>query len=246
MPIARWGEIADAVKFRYNEDAIQRVIYSESHDEVANGKARIPQMIDPNDAAGYFAQKRSTLAAGLVLTTPGIPMLFEGQEFLEDGWFRDDKALDWSKLNGFRGINRLYRDLIHLRRNLHGNTKGLLGPYVHVHHINDKDKVIAFHRWADGGAKDDVIVVASFSHRDIQDGYRIGLPREGEWTIRFNSDWKGYSPDFHDVSNPDGKVVAEKQPSDGCEFSGAVSLPPYGVLILSQEETTPDSAPPSN
>ncbi|MEJ0000865.1 MAG: alpha-amylase family glycosyl hydrolase [Verrucomicrobiota bacterium] len=35
-------EVAHALQFRYNEDAIQRVIYSESHDEVANGKARIP------------------------------------------------------------------------------------------------------------------------------------------------------------------------------------------------------------
>ena len=229
-------EIARAVKFRYNEDAIQRIIYSESHDEVANGKARVPQQIDPNDTGGYFAMKRSTLAAGLVLTTPGIPMLFEGQEFLENGWFRDDKALDWSKLQAFRGINRLYRDLIHLRRNLYGNTKGLLGPHVNVHHMNDNDKVIAFHRWLDGGVKDDVVVVASFSHRDIEQGYRIGLPCEGNWIVRFNSDWKGYSPEFHDVGNPDGIVVAEKTPQDGCDFSGAVSLPPYGLLILSQEE----------
>lgn len=230
-------EIARAVQFRYNEDSIQRVIYSESHDEDANGKARIPHEIDPGDTAGYFARKRSTLAAGLVLTTPGIPMLFEGQEFLEDGWFRDDKALDWAKLETFQGINRLYHDLIHLRRNLYGNTKGLLGPFVRVHHLNDQDKVIAFHRWAEGGAKDDVIVVASFTHRSFDDNYRVGLPRAGDWIIRFNSDWKGYSSDFHDVGNPDGKVVAEKEPRDGCEFSGGFSLPAYGLLILSQEET---------
>ncbi len=230
-------DIAHAIEFHYNEDFIQRVIYSESHDEDANGKARIPQEIDPNDTAGYFARKRSTLGAGLVLTTPGIPMLFEGQEFLEDGWFRDDKALDWSKLETFHGINRLYRDLIHLRRNLYGNTKGLTGPYVRVHHVNDQDKVVAFHRWAEGGAKDDVIVVASFTNRSLEEGYRIGLPRGGNWIIRFNSDWKGYSPDFHDVGNPGGQVVAEKEGRDGYEFSGTVSLPPYGLLILSQEET---------
>jgi 1,4-alpha-glucan branching enzyme len=171
-----------------------------------------------------------------VLTTPGIPMLFEGQEFLEDGWFRDDKALDWSKLQSFRGVNRLYRDLIHNRRNLHGETKGLLGPHVNVHHVNDHDKVVAFHRWLDGGAKDDVLVIASFTNRDINGDYRIGLPRGGNWIIRFNSDWKGYSPEFHDVGNPDGIVVAEEKPYDGCNFSGLFSLPPYGLLILSQDE----------
>jgi 1,4-alpha-glucan branching enzyme len=235
----RMGDISQAIQFRYNDDYIQRVIYSESHDEDANGKARIPQEIDPEDTAGYYAQKRSTLAAGLVMTTPGIPMLFEGQEFLEDGWFRDDQALDWSKLETFKGINRLYHDLAHLRRNLYGNTKGLMGPFSSVYHVNDQDKVIAFHRWAEGGPKDDVVVVASFTHRTITDGYRIGLPRAGSWRVRFNSDWKGYSPDFSDVSNPDGEVLAEKNGLDGLPFSGVVSLPPYGMLILSQEQAAP-------
>jgi 1,4-alpha-glucan branching enzyme len=230
-------DLTRAIQFRYNEDTIQRVIYSESHDEVANGKARIPQEINPDDTTGYFARKRSVLGAGLVLTAPGIPMLFEGQEFLEDGWFRGDKALDWSKLKTFQGINRLYRDLIHLRRNLHGNSKGLTGPFVRILHENNQDKIIVFHRWAEGGPKDDVVVVASFTHRSLEEGYRIGLPRVGRWTIRFNSDWKGYSPDFNDVSNPDGQIVAEDTPYEDCKYSGIVSLPPYGLLLLGQEES---------
>ena len=230
-------DIAKIIEFNYNADYIQRVIYSDSHDQDANGQARIVQEIAPNDPAGYFPRKRSTLGVGLVLTTPGIPMLFEGQEFLEDGWFRDDKALDWSKLQTYQGINRLYRDLIHLRRNLHGNTKGLSGPFVHVYHVNNNDKIIAYHRWAEGGPKDDVIVVASFTNRPFEGGdYRIGLPRGGNWFIRFDSDWKGYSPDFRDDSNLGGQIVAEKNPYDGCDYSGTVSLAAYGLIILSQEE----------
>ncbi len=230
------ADIARLITFRYNEDAIQRIIYSDSHDQDANGKARIPQEINPEDPAGYFAQKRSTLGAGIVLTSPGIPMLFEGQEFLEDGWFRDDKALDWSKLETYKGIQRLYRDLVHLRRNLHGNTRGLVGPFVRVAHVNDQDKIVVFHRWLEGGPKDDVVVAASFTNRSFEEGYRIGLPRGGRWIIRFNSDWKGYSPDFNDVGNQEGQVLAEKKCYDECEYSGIVPLPPYGLLILSQEE----------
>jgi 1,4-alpha-glucan branching enzyme len=230
------AEVAKAIEFRYNEDAIQRIIYSESHDSVANGNSRIPQEIDQNDSASYYARKRSTLAAALTLTTPGIPMLFEGQEFLQDGHFDDNQTIDWSKLQTFKGINRLYRDLIHLRRNLFGNSKGLTGPFVRVYHLNDQDKVIAFHRWAEGGPKDDVVIAASFTNRSLEDGYRIGLPRGGRWTIRFNSDWKGYSPDFTDVGNPEGHVMAENEQRDGCAFAGNVALPPYGLIILSQEE----------
>lgn len=227
--------VVHAVEVRYNDDPFQRVIYSESHDEVANGKARVPQEIDPNDTTGYFAQKRSVLAAGLALTAPGIPMLFEGQEFLADGWFRDDVTLDWSRLDAFRGINRLYRDLIHLRRNLHGNTRGLAGLHCHVFHVDHEGKVVAFRRWKEGGAKDEVIVVASFSNEERNHGYRIGLPQAGEWIVRFNSDWRGYSPDFADISNPEGKIIAEEQSCDGLPGSGTVTIPPYGLLILSQE-----------
>ena len=87
--------IVDTVRSHYNDDAFQRVIYSESHDEVANGRRRLPSEISPSDPEGRYAQKRSTLAAALVFTTPGIPMLFQGQEFLQAGWFQDSEPIDW-------------------------------------------------------------------------------------------------------------------------------------------------------
>ena len=119
--------IRDAICYRYNDDAFDRVIYSESHDEVANGKARVPQEISPNDPKGWYARKRSTLAAAMVFTAPGIPMLFQGQEFLEGGWFRDTVPLDWDQNDEFHGIVRLYRDLIRLRLNRDGFTRASAG-----------------------------------------------------------------------------------------------------------------------
>jgi 1,4-alpha-glucan branching enzyme len=41
--------VAHALGHHYNGDPFQRVIYTESHDEVANGKARIPHEIAPGD-----------------------------------------------------------------------------------------------------------------------------------------------------------------------------------------------------
>ena len=234
-------EIADVITLSYNNDFIQRMIYSESHDSVANGQSRIPQEIDAKDSEGYFARKRSTLAAGLVFTAPGLPMLFEGQEFLEDGWFRDDVSLDWKKLESFKGINRLYRDLAHLRRNSFGNTRGLTGPHSNLFHVNDADKVIGFHRWLDGGPHDDVIVAASFSNRAWPAGYKIGLPRGGRWTTRFHSDWPGYSRDFKGVGPEQTFVEAREEGRDGLRFSADVALPSYGLLILSQDEPSADS-----
>ena len=150
---------------RYNGDDCQRIIYTESHDEVANGHERVPEEIWPGNAGSWFSRKRSTLGAALVFTAPGIPMIFQGQEFLEDEYFRDSEPLDWSKLKTYAGIQLLYRDLIRLRRNWFDQTRGLRGQQLNVHHINNSDKLLAFHRWERGGAGDDVVVVANFANR---------------------------------------------------------------------------------
>ena len=223
--------IRDAICYRYNDDAFDRVIYSESHDEVANGKERVPQEISPDDPKGWYARKRSTLAAAMVFTVPGIPLIFQGQEFLEGGWFRDTVPVDWDQNDEFHGIVRLYRDLIRLRTNQRGFTRGLCGQFTQVFHMLDESKVIAFHRWDKGGPADDVVVVANFSH-EPQDGYIIGFPAAGSWKLRFNSDWQGYSDDFQ--SHPSAGVVAEPGDFDGLPFHAALSIGPYSVLIFSQ------------
>ena len=147
--------VVDAIAYNYG-DTYARVIYTESHDEVANGRSRVPQEVDPGDPEGYWSQKRSTLGAGLVFTSPGIPMIFQGQEFLQGGWFRDDVSIDWELDQEYRGIVRLYRDLIALRRNLAGLTRGMLGSGLRIIHANDELNLIAFQRWWDHGPRDDV------------------------------------------------------------------------------------------
>jgi 1,4-alpha-glucan branching enzyme len=226
------AKVAAAVAHKYNGDAFQRVIYSESHDEVANGRARVPHEIDPDGAGNYFAQKRSTLAAALVFTSPGIPMLFQGQEFLEGGWFRDTVPVEWDKQEAFRGIVRLYRDLIRLRLNKSGRTRGLCGQHVHVSHVHDDMNMIAFRRWDRGGPGDDVMVIANF-HRDPRTDYTIGFPAAGKWKLVLNSDWKGYSGNYGDF--PSGDVTAVPGEYDGLPAKGTFSIGPYSVLIFSQD-----------
>jgi len=223
--------ISDAISYRYNDDAFDRVIYSESHDEVANGKARVPQEISPDDPKGWYARKRSTLAAAMVFTAPGLPMLFQGQEFLEGGWFRDTVPVDWDQRDEFHGIVRLYRDLIRLRLNREGWTRGLCGQSTQVYHLNDERKIIAFHRWDKGGPADDVVVVASFFH-EAQTGHVIGFPAAGIWKLRFNSDWQGYSDDFG--NHPSTDALAEPGARDGLPCQAAIAIGPYSVLIFSQ------------
>ncbi len=224
--------VAGAITAKYNGQASQRVIYTESHDEVANGHARVPEEIWPGNAGSWAAKKRSTLGAALVFTSPGIPMIFQGQEILEDGFFSDTDPVDWNKQNSFGGIRTLYGDLIKLRRNWFNNTRGLRGENVNVHHINHGSKVIAFHRWQAGGPGDDVVVVANFSTQQFSN-YRVGFPRGGLWRVRFNSDWNGYSPDFGNAAVFDTDANGGAMHGMG-QSATVTTLAPYSVVVFSQ------------
>jgi len=224
--------VIGALKCCYDGDAFRRVIYTESHDEVANGKARLPSEIEPAADDSHAAKKRSLLGATLVMTAPGVPMLFQGQEFLENEWFRDDVPIDWGKLERFGGLHAYYRDLIALRRNLGGVSAGLSGQYLDTHHVNHSAKIIGYRRWREGGPADDLIVLINLSNHSVRD-YAIGVPGAGLWRVRLNSDGRAYDPEFGDFPASDQSAVPE--PLDGCPHRITTGIGPYSALIFSQD-----------
>jgi 1,4-alpha-glucan branching enzyme len=217
--------IRGVIERTYNGDRFRRVIYTESHDEVAftNGKRRVPEEIWPGNGWSWAARKRSTLGAALVFTAPGIPMIFQGQELLATEQFHDDRPVRWSQANW--QIAALYRDLAWLRR----RTPGLRGQGLHVLPPHEQTKVIAFHRWMHGG--DDVLVVLNFSSAAYP-SYRLGFPRGGWWHVRFNSDARIYSDIFGDFSA--NSVFASAPGQDECEFAAEISIGAYTALIFTQ------------
>ncbi|MFP4440231.1 MAG: alpha-amylase family glycosyl hydrolase [Chloroflexaceae bacterium] len=224
--------VAGMLTRRYGDDAFARIIFTEAHDSVSEGQARVPEEIWPGNAGSWFSKKRSTLGALLALTAPGIPMIFQGQEFLEDEWFRDTDPLDWSRCDTYRGILQLYRDMIHLRRNWFDTTRGLCGQHIEVYHVNNADKLLAFHRWEAGGSRDSVVVVANLANRSYTD-YTLGFPAAGAWQVRLNSDWEGYDAEFGNTPGYD--TVAYEGTHDGQPCYGDVGIGPYSVLLLSQD-----------
>lgn len=209
-----------------------RVIYTESHDEVANGKTRLPEAVAPGDADSWAAKKRAALGFVTVMCSPGMPMMFQGQEFLEDRWFDDSVALDWGKNDEHAGIVALHRDLIRLRRNAEHVSRGLRGTGLTFLRVDNTAKLIALHRWAEGGPHDDTVVVLNFStqvHRELP----VGLPAAGHWKVRFNSDSPLYAPEFGGVDAFD--VEATGPALDGCEQSAVLTLGPYSAVVLTRE-----------
>lgn len=213
------------VEHTYNGDAFSQVIFSDSHDTAANGSVRFNDAVTPENPTSLAARQKSLLADTLMLTAPGIPMLLQGAEFLQAGAFNDWQALEWRHTETYHGYVEAHKHLIDLRLNEHHNTAGLLGQHSAIFHQDDINSVIGFHRWAHGGQGDDTIVIANFSNQTLRE-YRLQLPLSGDWQVRFNSTWKGYSADFSELA------VAGIRTDDG--NNATIDLAPYMVIIASQ------------
>jgi 1,4-alpha-glucan branching enzyme len=224
------GAIRNALQGNYNGDPFARITGSENHDTVGNDGARFPQRVDARDPGSFAARKRSMLAAALALTAPGVPMLFMGQEHLEPGVFTPTPApLDWSREEGHARVRAFYRRLVRMRRNLDGETPGLLGRNLQVMHFHDANKVVSFRRWDRNG--DDVVVIANLRNRRYAQ-YSFGVPAGGAWRVRVDSDDPRWSTDFGGRATETVEAVARAY--DNQPFTLTVPLGPWSVVVLSR------------
>jgi 1,4-alpha-glucan branching enzyme len=207
----------------------------ENHDFVALGREpRIPALADGSNSRSWYARSRSRVATGLLLTAPGIPQLFMGQEFLEDKqWYWDPTTphlIWWAGVDGADQsmVNhlRFTQDLIRLR----WNQPAIRGDNVNPFHVHDQNRVIAYHRWLDSGQ--DVIVVATLAESTWW-GYNIGFPSGGYWAEVFNSDvydnW--VNPQ---VAGNGGGVWASGPGMHGFETSANVVIPANGLVVFAR------------
>jgi 1,4-alpha-glucan branching enzyme len=233
--------LADQIQRKIGDDAFGRVIYSEDHDQVGHPQdrsgdapqVRIPAVVDPRSPQSWLAWRLSTLAGAIIMTSPGVPMIFQGQETFDPRTFDFFRApeVDWNRVQTFAGALHLYHDLILLRRNVAGKTAGLLGQNCHVTHIDGRH-VLAFHRWDHGGARDDVMVVVNLSRLPLTD-VNIGFPAAGKWIVRFDSGSTTY--DTSSTTAVGSIAITTNAPADGMNFSAPLAIGSYCVLILSQD-----------
>jgi 1,4-alpha-glucan branching enzyme len=230
------ADLGGALSRMNGAGAFQSILYDENHDkDDPRQGGRLSAIIGNGQADSWFAKKQSTLAACVVLTAPGIPMLFMGQEFLEYRPFPNYNGypdlIDWGRKDTYRGIWTLYRDAIRLRRNWYNNTRGLRGRNINVLPVFD-DNVLVYHRWDQGGSGDDVVVICNFANQRYA-SYQVGMPRPGMWRVRLNSDSRDYDEDFDDWSSFD--TEANGPGLNGLPCSASLGLGAYTCLVLSQD-----------
>jgi 1,4-alpha-glucan branching enzyme len=210
----------------------------ENHDIVYQGRElRIARLGHPDDPRSWFGRSRARLATGISLMAPGIPMLFMGQEFLEDKQWSDNIEFHKGLLLYWAGLDhgdkqmldhlRFTGELIGLRR----QYPGLRGQGFRVVHSDDQDRVLAFQRWVEGEGHDVIVVVHLSTFNRF--GYRIGFPGAGEWREIFNSDVYENWVNPHVIGNG-GRVFAELHPLHGFGCSAGLALPANSILVFAR------------
>ncbi|MDB9349441.1 alpha-amylase family glycosyl hydrolase [Nodularia spumigena CS-588/05] len=123
---------------------------------------------------------RAKLAAAILMTSVGVPLIWMGEEF---GEYRpkqpesQSSKIEWSLLaNDFNHhLFEYYKGLIHLRKNSHA----LYTENIDFIHENLEAKVLAYSRWNEEGSP--VVVVANFSGNFLSSYHIPNFPCGGTW-----------------------------------------------------------------
>jgi 1,4-alpha-glucan branching enzyme len=235
-----WQPVVNQLRAPGFRDAWRAVQYVESHDEVYRDRnPRIPSLAvgGSRETRTWYATSRSRVATGLVLTAPGIPMLFMGQEFYEDKRWADDPPnhkdalLFWDGLSQDKAMSdfhRFTRELTWLRR----KHPALRGEGVRTISMENGSRILVFQRWVEGVGRD-VVVVASLNE-ETQYGYWIPMPAPGQWFEVFNSDV--YENWVNPVASGNGGSISADGPGlNGLPWSAAITVPANSIMVFARD-----------
>jgi 1,4-alpha-glucan branching enzyme len=226
------------------------VTHLENHDLVdgdrpnpADTKPRVPALANPLNHRDWYCRSRSRVATALLMTAPGVPMIFMGEEFLEDKpWNnnpdRTEMMIYWDGLKP--GVDKVMQDFLQFSRELIALRRrhpALRAEGLDAYYTHNANRVLAFHRWVEGVGRD-VIVVASLSESTYW-GYQLPFPVGGYWNEVFNSDSYdslpaagGYNPSA--AGNTWG-VTSDGPPLAGFPNSANLVIPANGLLVLARD-----------
>ncbi len=139
---------------------------------------------------------RAKLAAAILMTSVGVPLIWMGEEF---GEYRpkqpESSKIEWSLLGNHLNhhLFEYYKGLIHLRKNSHA----LYTENIDFIHENLEAKVLAYSRWNEEGSR--VVVVANFSENFLSSYHIPNFPCGGTW-----HEWTG---NYHVDADDDGMIT---------------------------------------
>jgi 1,4-alpha-glucan branching enzyme len=234
-----WQPVVNQLRAPGFRDAWRAIQYVESHDEVYRDRGpRIPSLaVGGGNTRTWHATSRSRVATALIMTAPGMPMLFMGQEIYEDKRWADDvpnhrgTLVYWDGLSTDKTMidfHRFARELIWLRR----RHPALRGEGVRTLLMENRSRVLVFQRWVEGLGRD--VVVAASLNESTQFGYQIPMPASGTWLEVFNSDvyenWVNPA-----VAGNGGAIQANGPGINGLPYSSYITVPANSVVVFARD-----------
>lgn len=233
----------DPLYRKYNHDSLtfsffyafsENFILPLSHDEVVHGKCSMIGKM-PGEYEEKFAGLRAFYA--YMMAHPGKKLTFMGQEFAQFSEWNYQSPLDWMLLDyekhaGMqtfsKRLNGFYRDTPAFWEN-DASWEG----FSWISNDDRDQSVIAFRRIDRSGGE--IITVCNFVPVG-REGYRIGVPYEGTYSVVLNTDDAAFGGSS---GGPPAVYKSEPVPMHGMEQSIALTLPPSSVLYLSVRKKSP-------
>ncbi len=198
-----------------------------SHDEIVYGKCSMLRKMSSPLMEEKFASYRAFLA--YMMAHPGKKLLFMGQEFAQSNEWNYQTQLDWDLLNDpdhqhmakfTETLNKFYLENTPMWQ-VDLSWEG----FSWISHDDNQQSVIAFRRIDDDG--NEIVIVCNFCPVQRND-YRIGVPKDGKYTVVMNTD----APEFGGSGISAKEYVCEEVPMHELEHSISLTLAPLSVMYL--------------
>jgi 1,4-alpha-glucan branching enzyme len=144
-----------------------------------------------------------------------------GQELLETKQFHDSKPLEWDRGDVSERSTKLFKDLIHLRRNLDGRGAALQDTKIRIMEQDTDKQLLVYRRFLAGRPEEDLVVIVNFSPNPLEN-VPVVFPRPAKWELLLNTDDPQYGEGFTGVA-------AAASDEDGSRRM--VSLAPFSAQI---------------
>lgn len=162
---------------------------------------------------------------------PGKKLNFMGNEIAQSSEWNHDSSINWHLLDYDKhaGVQRLYKDLNHLYRDLPALHEGDHKPegFAWIDHENSDQSVLSMVRKTLDG-KQKVYVISNFTPIP-RDGFRLGVEDAGNYELALNTDDGKYWGSSYGVET---NTSSEPHVHNHKEHSISINLPPLATLFI--------------
>ena len=201
-----------------------------SHDEVVHTKSSMIGKM-PGDVWQSFANLR--LSYGFMMGHPGKKLLFMGGEFAQYSEWSEARSLDWHLLQyaDHQEMQAYVKELNHLYTEESAFWAEDFDPngFQWIECDDAESSIVSFVRRS---KEKELVFLCNFTPV-VHHGFSLGVPQEGVYHERLNSDAARFGGS--DVINA-VPLQSKAEPAGRCPFRVELDVPPLGMVILDREQ----------